>query len=100
VTAVLPRELDAVLLEPVDRVRSLARQHLDQALVRSLVRALPDVLGVLLGRVVVAEGGLDAALGLCRVARLKRALADQADAGAGALGRDRRGKTGGAAPDH
>jgi len=48
VAAVLVRELDAVLLEPVDRARSLAGEHLDEVPVGRLVGALPDVLGVLL----------------------------------------------------
>ena len=77
VAAVLARELDAVLLEPVDRARRLAGQDLDQAPVRRLVRALPDVLGVLLGRVVVGERRLDPALRLRRVAGLQRSLGDQ-----------------------
>ena len=49
VATVLARELDAVLLQPVNRARRLARQHLDEPAVGRLVRALPDVLGVLLG---------------------------------------------------
>jgi len=52
----------------VDRARRLAGQHLDQLAVGRLVRALPDVFRVLLGGVVVPEGGLDPALGLGRVA--------------------------------
>src|SRR5438067_12743691 len=81
VAAVLARELDAVLLEPVDRRRSLAGQHLDEVPVSRLVRALPDVLGVLLRRVVFAERRLDPALGLCGVARLKGALRHEGHAG-------------------
>jgi hypothetical protein len=48
VAAVLARELDAELLEPVDRAGRLGGQDLDEPAVRGLVRALPDVLGVLL----------------------------------------------------
>ena len=92
IAAVLPRELDAELLEPVDRTLRVAGQDLDQAHVGALVRALEDVSGVLLGRVVVAERRLDAALRLGRVAGLDRALRRQADARAGALGRDGRGE--------
>ena len=51
VAAVLARELDPELLEPVDRARRLAGQDLDQPPVGGLVRGAPDVLGVLLGRV-------------------------------------------------
>ena len=78
VAAVLARELDAALLEPVDRAGRLARQDLDEPPVGGLVRALPDVLGVLLRRVVVAERGLDPALRLRRVAGLQRALGGEA----------------------
>jgi hypothetical protein len=63
------------------------------------VRALPDVLGVLLRGVVVAEGGLDPALGLGGVARLERALGHQRDPCAGPLGRERGREPGGAAAD-
>jgi hypothetical protein len=89
VAAVLRRELDAELLEPVDRRRRLRGQDLDELHVRRLVRALPDVLRVLLGRVVLADGRLDAALGLRGVARLDRALRRERDARARPLGRDR-----------
>ena len=100
VAAVLARELDAELLEPVDRVGRLGGEDLDEPQVGGLVRARPDVLGVLLGRVVLAERGLDAALRLRRVARLERALRRERDARAGALGRDGRGEAGGPAADH
>ena len=99
VAAVLARELDAVLLEPVDRARGLARQHLDESAVSRLVRALPDVLAVLLGRVVVAEGRLDAALRLGRVAGLERSLGDETYARVGLSGGHGSGQPGGAAPD-
>ena len=65
-----------------------------------LVRRLPDVLRVLLGRVVVAEGRLDTALGLRRVARLNRILGDEPDACSGPIGGHRGGKARGPAPDH
>ena len=100
VAAVLARELDAELLEPVDRGRRLRREHLDEPAVGRLVGRVPDVLGVLLGRVVLAERGLDAALRLGRVARLERSLRRQRDAGARALGGDGGGEAGGAAADH
>ena len=100
VAAVRARELDAELLEPVDRRRRLARQHLDEPRVRGLVRAPHDVLGMDLGRVVLAERRLDAALRLRRVARLERRLRREPDPGAGALGRDGRREPGGAAADH
>ena len=100
VAPVLARELDAELLEPVDRARGLAGQHLDEPAVGSLVRALPDVLGVLLRRVVRSERRLDAALGLRRVARLERALRRKGDAGSGAVRGDGCGKAGGAASHH
>ena len=45
-----------------------------------------DVRGMLLGAVIGADRGLDAALRLRRVARLDRALRREGDAGAGALG--------------
>ena len=88
VAAALARELDAELLEPVDRRGRLAGQHLDQPPVGGLVRGAPDVLGVALGRVVGAEGRLDPALGLRGVVRLQRALRRDRDARAGAARRD------------
>ena len=100
VAAVLARELDAELLEPVDRRRRLRREHLDEPPVGRLVARLPDVLGVLLGRVVLAERRLDAALRLRRVARLERALRRERDARARALGGHGGGEAGGAAADH
>ena len=99
VAAVIARELDAVLLEPVDRVGSLGREDLDEPRVRGLVRARPDVGRVLLGRVVLAECGLDAALRLRRVARLERALRHDRDARSGGLGADRGRQAGGARAD-
>jgi hypothetical protein len=86
VAAVLARELDAKLLQPVDRAGRFRRQHLDELAVRGLVGALPHVLGVLLRRVVVAERCLDAALRLGGIARGKRELRGKRDARAGALG--------------
>src|SRR5204862_2379596 len=100
VAAVLARELDAQFLEPVDRGGRLGGEDLDEASVGGLVRGLPDVLGVLLGRVVLAERGLDTALRLRGVARLQRALRRNGDTGAGAVSRDGRGQPGGAATDH
>src|SRR5438552_15426793 len=79
VATVLARELDAELLEPVDRRRRLAREDLHQAPVGRLVRGLPDVLGVLLGRIVVAERSLDPSLRLGGVAGLERSLRRQSD---------------------
>src|SRR5262249_49081620 len=97
VAPVLVRELDAELLEPGDRVARLAREHLHETAVGSLVGAAPDVLRMLLGRVVVAEGGLDPTLRLGRVARLQRALRDQAHARARATGGHGRGEAGSSA---
>src|SRR5207302_7523775 len=74
VAAVLPRELDPELLEPVDRRRRLGCEDLDEPPVSRLVARVPDILGVLLGGVVLAKRGLDAALGLGRVAGLQGAL--------------------------
>src|SRR5206468_12347645 len=74
VAAVLLRERDPELLEPVDRRRGLARQQLDEPQVRRLVARAPDVLRVPSGRVVLAERGLDAALRLRGVTGLDRAL--------------------------
>jgi len=84
----------------VDRGRRLGGEHFHQLAVGGFVRALPDVLRVLLGRVVVAEGRLDPALRLGRVARLKRALGHDTDAGAAALGGDGGSEPGGPAPDN
>jgi hypothetical protein len=64
------------------------------------VRGAHHVFGVLLGRVVVAERRLDAALGLRGVVRLQRALRRQGDAAARALGGDGCGEAGGPAADH
>src|SRR5947209_5452699 len=55
-------ELDAELLEPVDRSGRLGSQDLHEPRARRLMRTLPDVLRVELRRVVLAEGGLDPAL--------------------------------------
>jgi hypothetical protein len=46
VAAVLPRELDAQLLEPLDRVRRLGREHLDEPRVRGVVGGAHHVFGV------------------------------------------------------
>ena len=100
VAAVLARELDPLLLEPVDRRRRLGGEHLGEPAVGRLVRALPDVLGMLLGRVVLAEGRLDPALRLGRVARLERALGHERDPRARPLGGEGCRKAGGAAADH
>ena len=48
VAPILPSELDAELLQPVDRARGFAGQDLDELAVGGLVRGAPDVLGVLL----------------------------------------------------
>ncbi len=53
---------------------SLRRENLDETEVGGLVGARPDVGRMLLRRVVLAEGGLDAALRLRGVAGLERAL--------------------------
>ena len=100
VAAVLARELDAELLEPVDRVARVAGEHLDEPHVGALVGAAPDVRRVLLGRVVLAERGLDPALRLGGVAGLDRALGREPDARARALCGHRCGEAGGAAADH
>ncbi len=94
------RELDAELLEPVDRGLRVAGQDVDQAPVGGVVRRAEDVVGVLLGRVVGAEARLDAALRLRGVVRLQRALGRERDACAGALGGDGGGEPGGSAADH
>ena len=51
-------------------------------------------------RIVVAESCLDPALRLGRVAGLERALRDEPDPSAGALGGQRSGEPGGPASDH
>ncbi len=96
----IARELDAELLEPVDRGRRLGGEHLDEAAVGGLVRALPDVLGVQLGRVVGAERGLDPSLRLRGVARLERALRGETDPRPCPLGRERGGEARGPGADH
>jgi hypothetical protein len=93
-------ELDAVLLEPVDRRRGLGGEDADEVAVGGPVRAPPDVLGVDLRGVVLGERRLDAALGLGRVTRLDGALRGQSDARTGALGCNARREPGRAAPDH
>src|SRR6266576_4257174 len=97
VAAVLARELNPELFEPVDRTRRLTCQQLDEPAVGGLVRALPDVLGVLLGRVVAAEGGLDPALRLRRRAGLQRALGGERDGAPPEVPPAGRGDDGGAA---
>jgi hypothetical protein len=99
VAAVLLRELDSELLEPVDGRCRLGGEDLDEAHVGRLVARGPDVPAVELGRVVLAEGRLDPALRLRGVARLDRALRRQRDAGAHVLGRDGCGQARGPAPD-
>src|SRR2546428_407513 len=88
VAAGLARELDAELFEPVDRRRSLGREDLDELAVGGFVGGLPDVLRVLLGRVVVGEGRLDAPLRLRRVAGLERTLRRHGDSDPGSSGGD------------
>ena len=68
--------------------------------VRGVVRAPHDVLRMDLGRVVLAERGLDAALRLRGVAGLQRRLRREADTGAGAFRGDGGRETGCAAADH
>src|SRR5262249_38673315 len=97
VAAVLARELHAVLLEPVDRARRLRGEHLDESAVRGLVARLPDVFGVLLGRIVVREGGLDPALRLRGVAGLERSFRREPDPRARPMGGDCRSETRGPA---
>ena len=63
-------------------------EHIDEPPVGCLVRAPPDVLGMLLRRVVGPERRLDAALRLRGVAGLDRALGRECDAGIRVLGRD------------
>jgi hypothetical protein len=84
----------------VDGALCVAGEHLDQAAVGGFVRAPPDVLGVELERVVLAERGLDAALSLGRVTRLERALRGDGDAGTRPLRRHAGGQAGGPAADH
>ena len=100
IAAVRTCELDSELLEPVDRRRRLAREHLDESRVRGLVRAPHDVLGMDLGRVVLAECCLDPALSLRGVARLERRLRREGDARSRTFGRDGCGEAGGTAADH
>ena len=100
VPAVRAGELDPELLEPVDRGRRLARQHLDERRVGRVVRRAHDVLGMDRRRVVRAERGLDASLRLGRVAGLQRRLGGEPHPCAGELRRDRGSETGGAAADH
>src|SRR6266849_2605863 len=64
VTAVFARERDTELLEPVNRARRLRGEDLDETHVRRFVRGAPDVIGVLFGRILVAERGLNTALRL------------------------------------
>ena len=90
VAAVLARELDPELLEPVNRALRVAGEDLDEAHVGAVVRALEDVGRVLLGRVVVAERRLDPPCALAElqawiepfVARPTRAPARSADTAA------------------
>ena len=100
VPTVLAGELDAELLEPVDRRRRLGREDLDEPAVGGLVARRPHVLSVLLRRVVLPEGGLDAALRLRGVAGLERPLRRESDPCAGTGCRHRRCEAGGAAADH
>src|SRR5207244_4112412 len=93
-------ELDAELLEPVDRRPRVTREDVDERLVGGLVRGLPDVRGVLLRGVVVAEGGLDSALRLRGVVGLQRALRGERDPRARAVGGHGGREAGGAAADH
>jgi hypothetical protein len=99
IAAVLPGELDAVFLEPVDRVGSLRGENSDEAHIGGLVGALPDVLGVQLGRVVVAKSRLDPALSLRGVAGLERALGRERDSSPGTFGGNGGSQAGSAAAD-
>ena len=99
IAAVRARELDTAFLEPVDRGRCLRGEDLDETRVRGLVRALHHVASVDLGRVVLSERCLDAALGLRGVARLERRLRREGYTCARSFGRDGRGEARGAAAD-
>jgi hypothetical protein len=90
-------ELDSVLFEPVDGGGRLAGQHLHEARIRRLVRALHYVLRMDLRRIVLPKRGLDAALRLRRVARLERRLRRKSYPRTGPLRRDGRGETSSAA---
>ena len=84
----------------MDRRRSLRREDLDELAVRRFVGGLPDVLRMLLGRVVVAESRLYAPLRLRRVAGLQRTLRRHGDPDAGSSSGDRCSEAGRAAADH
>src|SRR5205085_3587518 len=100
VAPILARELNPKLFEPVNRTGRLTRQHLDEPPVGGLMRAFPDVVRMLVGRVVDAESGLDPALRLRRVAGLHRSFGGERHACTRAMGRDGRRKPGRAASDH
>ena len=101
VAAVLARELDAELLEPVDRRRRLRREHRRRGC-RSAVSWLDfqTSSACCSGESSLAERRLDPALRLRGVARLERSLGRERDARAGPLGGDGGRETGGAAADH
>ena len=100
IPAVRACELDPELLEPVDRGRRFARQHLDEAAVGGVVRAAHDVLRMDLGGVVRCKRSLDAALRLRRVARLERRLRSEPYPGAAPFGGDGRREACSTAADH
>jgi hypothetical protein len=100
VAIALAREGDAQLLEPGDRARRLVGEDARQRRVGGVVRGRDDVGRVLLGRVVVAHGGLDPALCLGGVAGRLGALGDVQDAGARAARRPGRREPRSARTDH
>ena len=99
-TVGLAREGHAELLQPAHRRRSLLGEDVGQHRVGRVVRRAHDVVEVRLDRIVVADGGLDAALCLGGVARGDTELGRDRHARAGVVRGDRGGEPGPAGADH
>src|SRR5690606_40285654 len=91
-------EGDAVVLELDDGARGVLAHRLDGVLVAEVVRALDGVEGVPepVVRLLVAEGGADAALRGAGVAAQRVELRDDGDVGAAFTGVERRHEPGAA----
>ena len=101
VAAVLARERDAELLEPVDRTPARRRSAPRRAACRpSRASSARRPRRAARASRPAPNGGLDPALRLRRVARLERALRRERRARAGPLGRHGGREPGGAAADH
>ena len=100
IAAVLPRERAAQLLEPVDRRRRLAREHLDERRLRGLVGGAHHVLGVELGESSSPNAAWIPPCAFDELFACRVVFVATRDTRARALRRDGGGEARGAAADH